>query len=136
MDFDALISYLAELALNNNKPWFEAHRPTYERLRGDWMAFVGQLILVIAQFDPAVSIVSAKDTMFRINRDVCFSKDKTPYKTAFSAAVCPQGRSSGLPAYYFHITEAAELMIAGGVYMPQPDILAQIRKYIAEYPDR
>ncbi|MGE5603896.1 MAG: DUF2461 domain-containing protein [Nitrososphaerales archaeon] len=136
MDFDALVSYLAELALNNNKPWFDEHRPIYERLRGDWLAFVGQVIPGIAQFDPPVTIVSPKDSMFRINRDVRFSKDKTPYKTSFSAAICPQGRSSGLPSYYFHITEAAELMIAGGIYMPQPDILGQIRKYIAGYPDR
>jgi uncharacterized protein (TIGR02453 family) len=136
MDFDALISYLGELALNNNKPWFDEHRATYERLRGDWLVFVGQVIPGIAQFDSAVSIVSPKDTMFRINRDVRFSKDKSPYRTTFSAAICPQGRSSGLPAYYFHITEAAELLIAGGIYMPQPGILGQIRKYIAEYPDR
>jgi uncharacterized protein (TIGR02453 family) len=136
MDFSALTAYLAELALNNNKPWFEEHRATYERLRGDWLAFADQVIAGIAQFDPAVSIVSPKDAMFRINRDVRFSKDKTPYKTTFSSAICPQGRTSGLPAYYFHVTESAELMIAGGVYMPQPNILGHIRKYIAEYPDR
>jgi uncharacterized protein (TIGR02453 family) len=136
MDFAALTGFLAELAFNNNKPWFDEHRPTYERLRGEWLEFVGRVIKGVSQFDPAVDIVSPKDTMFRINRDVRFSKDKRPYKTAFSAAICPQGRSSGKPSYYFHITETAELMIAGGVYMPEPGTLGQIRKFIAEHPEK
>jgi uncharacterized protein (TIGR02453 family) len=136
MDFADLIAFLSELALNNNKPWFEEHRATYERLRGDWLAFVGQVIAGIAQFDPSVGIVSPKDALFRINRDVRFSKDKRPYKTTFSAAICPQGRNSGLPSYYFHITEAGVLLIAGGVYMPEPTILGRVRQHIAEHPER
>jgi len=136
MDFPALVTFLSELALHNDKPWFAEHRPTYERLRGEWQAFVGQVIVGIAQFDPSVSIVSPKDTQFRINRDVRFSKDKRPYKTTFSAAICPQGRTSGLPAYYFQVNETAALLIAGGVYMPEPAILGQIRQHIAEHPER
>jgi uncharacterized protein (TIGR02453 family) len=136
MDYPALIDFLAELALNNNKPWFEAHRPTYERLRSEWLALVGQVIDGTALFDPDVAIVSAKDASFRINRDVRFSADKRPYKTTFSAAVCPQGRGSGLPAYYFQINEAGALFIAGGVHMPAAPILGRIREYIAEHPER
>ncbi len=136
MDFPAVIAFLSELALNNDKPWFEEHRPTYERLRGEWLAFVRKVIDGISLFDPSVGIVSPKDALFRINRDVRFSADKRPYKTTFSAAICPQGRSSGLPAYYFHITEAGELLIAGGVHMPAPAILGRIRQHIAEYPER
>ena len=136
MDFPALIAFLSELSENNAKPWFEEHRPTYERLRGDWIAFVGQVIDGISQFDPSVGIVSPKDALFRINRDVRFSADKRPYKTTFSAAICPQGRNSGLPVYYFHVTEAGELLIAGGVYMPDPATLARIRQHIAEHPER
>ena len=136
MDFPALITFLSELALNNNKPWFEEHRPAYEQLRGEWLAFVGQVIDGISQFDPSVGIVSPKDALFRINRDVRFSKDKRPYKTTFSAAICPQGRSSGLPAYYFQIDEAGALFIGGGVWMPEPTILGQIRQHIAEHPER
>ena len=136
MDFKALIAFLAELSENNAKPWFDEHRPTYERLRDEWNAFVGQVIDGISHFDPSVGIVSPKDAMFRINRDIRFSKDKRPYKTTFSAAICPQGRNSGLPVYYFHVTETGELMIAGGVYMPEPATLARVRKHIAEHPER
>jgi len=136
MDFHALIAFLSQLSENNTKPWFDEHRSVYERLRGEWIAFVGQVIDGISHFDPSVGIVSPKDALFRINRDIRFSADKRPYKTTFSAAICPQGRNSGLPVYYFHVTEAGELLIAGGVYMPDPATLARIRKHIAEHPER
>jgi uncharacterized protein (TIGR02453 family) len=136
VDFSALIDFLSELAMHNNKPWFEAYRPAYERLRDEWLIFVGQVIDGTAQFDPNVGIVSPKDALFRINRDIRFSPDKRPYKTTFSAAICPQGRSSGLPAYYFQVNEAGGLLIAGGVHMPGSSILGQIRQHIAEHPER
>jgi uncharacterized protein (TIGR02453 family) len=136
VDFPALIAFLSELALHNNKPWFEEHRPTYERLRDEWLAFVGQVIAGTAEFDPNVAIVTPKDALFRINRDVRFASDKRPYKTTFSAAICPQGRASGHPAYYFAVSEAGALLIAGGVYMPASTILGRIRQYIAEHPER
>jgi uncharacterized protein (TIGR02453 family) len=136
MDFPALVDFMSELARQNNKPWFEAHRPAYEQLRDEWLAFVGQVIEGTAQFDPNVGIVSPKDALFRINRDVRFSPDKRPYKTTFSAAICPQGRSSGLPAYYFQINEVGVLLIAGGVHMPGPAILDRIRQHIADHPER
>lgn len=149
MDFPALIAFLTELAQHNNKPWFEEHRLTYERLRGEWLAFVGQVIAGIAQFDPSVGSVTPKDALFRtpalalarragasVNRDVRFAKDKRPYKMTFSAAICPQGRNSGLPVYYCHITEAGVLLVAGGVYMPEPTILGQIRQHISEHPEQ
>jgi uncharacterized protein (TIGR02453 family) len=88
------------------------------------------------QFDPQVGIIEPKDCMFRINRDVRFSSDKSPYKTSFSAAICPQGRSSNLPAYYFHITEKGEFLAAGGVYAPDATQLGLIRRHIAEQPAR
>jgi uncharacterized protein (TIGR02453 family) len=136
VDFSALIDFLSELAMHNNKGWFEANRRAYERLRDEWLAFVGQVIEGTAQFDPKVGIVSPKDALFRINRDIRFSPDKRPYKTTFSAAICPQGRSSGLPAYYFQVDEAGGLLIAGGVHMPAPAIRGQIRQHIAEHPER
>ena len=136
MDFPALIAFLSELALHNNKPWFEEHRSTYERLRDEWLAFVGQVIDGSSQFDPNVGVVSPRDALFRINRDIRFSPDKRPYKTTFSAAICPQGRSSGLPAYYFQINEAGGLLIAGGVHMPAPAMLGEIRQHVAEHPER
>jgi uncharacterized protein (TIGR02453 family) len=136
MDFPELIAFLSGLAMHNEKPWFEEHRSRYERLRSEWLSFVGQVIAGASQFDPSVDIVSPKDALFRINRDIRFSADKRPYKTTFSAAICPQGRNSGLPSYYFQVNEAGVLLIAGGVYMPAPPILGRIRQFIAEHPER
>jgi uncharacterized protein (TIGR02453 family) len=136
MDFDALIAFLSQLAEHNHKPWFDEHRSTYERLRSEWIVFVGQVIDGISQFDPGVGIVNPKDALFRINRDVRFSADKRPYKTTFSAAICPQGRNSGQPVYYFQVDETGALLIAGGVYMPEPATLGRIRQFIVRHPER
>lgn len=134
MDFVALNAFLAGLSLNNHKTWFDEHRATYQDLRDQFTALVGQVIDHIAAFDPAVGMIHPKDALFRINRDVRFSPDKRPYKTTFSAAICPQGRNSGFPVYYFQINEKGDLFIAGGSYMPPPPLLAQIRQHIAQDP--
>jgi uncharacterized protein (TIGR02453 family) len=136
MDFAALNAFLAELNLNNHKAWFEEHRTTYQALRDQFTAFVGQVIDGIAAFDPPAGVVHPKDALFRINRDVRFSPDKRPYKTTFSAAICPQGRNSGYPVYYFQVNELGDLFIAGGSYMPPPPLLAQIRQHIARHREQ
>jgi uncharacterized protein (TIGR02453 family) len=74
--------------------------------------------------------------LFRINRDVRFSRDKSPYKTQFSAILCPQGRNVNLPSYYFHIAAGGELMAGGGMYAPDPAQLAAVRRYIQAHPHR
>ena len=136
MDTKALTDFLSELALNNNKAWFDSHRAAYDRLRDEWFALVSRVIEGAARFDPGVAIIAPRDTAFRINRDIRFSPDKRPYKTNFSAVICPQGRKSGMPAYYFSLDEAGRLFVGGGVYMPEPTVLARIRAHIAAHPDR
>jgi uncharacterized protein (TIGR02453 family) len=136
MDFEALLAFLSALAENNNKAWFDEHRETYEWLRGQFLGLVTRVLDGVSLFDAQVGIVEPKDCLYRINRDIRFSPDKSPYKTYFSAAICPQGRSSNLPAYYFHITEKGEFLAAGGLYMPEPGQLALIRRHIAEQPAR
>ncbi len=134
MDFEALVAFLAGLAQNNNRAWFDEHRATYERLRREFAGFVGQVIDGISAFDQTVAVVEPPDAMFRINRDLRFSPDKRPYNTTFSAGICGQGRSSNQPTYYFHITEAGVLLIAGGLYAPDSRQLALIRRHILEEP--
>jgi uncharacterized protein (TIGR02453 family) len=136
MDFEALVAFLSELAQNNNRAWFNEHRPAYERLRREFAGFVGEVIDGIAAFDPTVAVVEPPDAMFRINRDLRFSPDKRPYNTTFSAGICGQGRSSNQPLYYFHITEAGVLLLAGGLYSPDSRQLALIRRHIVEEPVR
>ena len=136
MDFPRLVSFLAELAENNNKPWFEAHRDEYQALRDQFTDLVGELIGRISEFDDSVRWVDPKSCLFRIYRDVRFSREKTPYKTTFAASIGERGRKDDAPGYYFHVDEKGALLVAGGVYMPPTERLARIREYIADHPEK
>lgn len=137
MDFSRLSTWLADLAANNEKGWFEANRAEYQALRDDFHAFVGEVIADIAAWDDTVRWVDPKDCVYRIYRDVRFSPDKTPYKTTFSAVISERGRHEGHgPSYYFQVDQNGVLMAGGGVWMPGKDRLALVREHIAEHPER
>ena len=136
MNVRALVEYLAGLAENNNRAWFAMTKPSYDILRAEFTELVGQLIAGAAKFDPAVAGQDPKKAQFRINRDLRFSKDKSPYKTHFSAVIAPAGRKDPGSHYYFHIDHEGKLLVAGGCYMPPPDVLAKIRAYIVREPAR
>jgi uncharacterized protein (TIGR02453 family) len=136
MDFPRLSRYLADLAANNDKAWFEANRAEFQALREDFAAYVGRVIAGIAQWDASVRWVDPADCIYRIYRDVRFSRDKTPYKTTFSAVIHERGRRGGGPSYYFQVDEKGMLMAGGGVWMPEPERLALIRGHVAEHPER
>lgn len=133
-----LTQFLAELAENNNRAWFVMNKPRYDILRAEFLELVTGLIREIAKFDPAVADCNPKKALFRINRDMRFSREKIPYKTHFSAAITASGlkkpSQGGGPAYYFHIDEKGTLLFAGGEYMPPPDRLRAIRQRIDDDP--
>ncbi len=133
-----LMQFLAELAENNNRAWFVMNKPRYDILRAEFLTLVTHLIAEISKFDPAVVDCNPKKALFRINRDMRFSSDKSPYKTTFSAAITASGlkkpSQGGGPAYYFHIDANSTLLIAGGEYMPPPDRLRAIRQHIIADP--
>lgn len=136
MNAAALVNFLQELAENNTKLWFDAHRAQYQALRQEFTRLVGEVIAGVGAVDAAVAGLAPAECIFRINRDVRFSRDKSPYKTQFSAAICPQGRGTGMPSYYFHIDATGELLIGGGIYAPTPEQLANARRFILAHPDR
>jgi uncharacterized protein (TIGR02453 family) len=129
-----LIQFLAELSENNNRAWFVMNKPRYDILRAEFLELVTTLIADIAKFDPAVTGCNPKKALFRINRDMRFSHDKSPYKTTFSAAITSSGlkkpSQGGGPAYYFHIDANGTLLVAGGEYMPPSDRLRMIRQHV------
>lgn len=133
-----LVRFLEELSENNNRAWFVMNKPRYDILRAEFLDLVTGLIDEIARFDPAVAACNPKKALFRINRDMRFSKDKSPYKTHFSAAITASGlkkpSQGGGPAYYFHIDAAGQLLVAGGEYMPPPERLRAIRRQITVDP--
>jgi len=134
MHVPALIQYLKGLEENNNKAWFVMNKPSFDILREEFVALVGEVIARGAVFDQRIAGVDPKKALFRIYRDVRFAHDKTPYKTTFSAAISADGKKSQGPMYYFHISAKGELFTAAGCYMPQKDLLAAIRRHIAEQP--
>ncbi len=125
----SIIDFLYLLKENNNRDWFQANKNLYEDARSDFEQFVEFLIPVIQSFDPRIGNLLAKQTMFRIYRDVRFSKDKTPYKTYFGSYIAPGGRKSIQCGYYMHI-EPGNCFLAGGAHRPQGEHLKNIRSEI------
>lgn len=123
------LQFLKDLKRNNNKNWFEAHRDKYEDARTNFSSFVETMISKIGQFDEPIGHLKVKDCIFRINRDVRFSKDKTPYKVNLAAAFSAGGKKAAVGGYYFHL-EPGRSFAGGGFYTPMPDQLAKIRQEI------
>src|SRR6476469_4765235 len=96
------LKFLSQLKKNNNKAWFDAHRIQYEAARTDFSNFIQLVIEALQKSDPTLTGLTAKDCLFRINRDIRFSKDKSPYKTNFGAIIKQGGRNSAYAGYYFH----------------------------------
>lgn len=128
-----LVIFLKHLKANNNKQWFDEHRAEYTELRAEFSEFVQRIILLIAEFDPAVKHVTAKEAIYRINRDIRFAKDKTLYKTNFGAEIGP-GKKGVAPGYHLHIDYDGTVMVAGGLYMVSPQQLSAIRDSIVRKP--
>lgn len=127
---DGFNRFFKDLAKNNNKEWFDANRKRYEaEVKEPFAAFVEAAIAQIRQHDKAVDI-EAKDAIFRIHRDVRFSKDKTPYKLEASAIISPAGRKDHtVPGIYFALGPEA-VKFYGGCYMPDKPQLERIRTAI------
>lgn len=142
IEFREALDFLRELAANNHKAWMDENRPRYKLHRGRFEAWVEELVDRISAFDGAVSGLKAKDCTYRMNRDIRFSADKSPYKTHFSAFIAPRGKNSGLAGYYVHIEPATagcsmighSILAAGQVCIP-PAILRSIREEIIDHGD-
>lgn len=128
---DELFSFLDSLSRNNNREWFAAEKPRYEALRARWTAELQQMIDALAEYDPTLAHVEARTCLYRIYRDIRFSKDKSPFKTYFSALVSPRGRHTDRGAYYVHVG-ADECGLYGGVWNPPSPMLKKLRKAIVD----
>jgi len=122
------LQFLSILKENNNKPWFDANRKTYETAKKNFAEVVQELIKGIGKFDKSIeeAQLEVKNCTFRINRDVRFSKNKDPYKTNFGASFSKGGKKAHSAGYYLHI-DPSECFLAGGIWMPEPDDLKKIR---------
>ncbi len=123
------LAFLANLKANNYREWFQDHKKTYEAAKQNFVAFIQLVIDELGKTDTSIAGLAAKDCLFRINRDVRFSKDKSPYKTNFGASINKGGRKGMGAGYYFHC-EPASAFLGGGVYQPPADITQKIRQEI------
>jgi uncharacterized protein (TIGR02453 family) len=126
---EATLKFLKGLKKNNNKPWFDAHKAQYELAKNDFEQFIQQLIDAHAKKDKDLAGLTGKKCVFRIYRDVRFSKNKTPYKNNFAASMDRGGRKSGFAGYYFHL-EPGQSFIGAGIWQPEPPALKNIRQEI------
>jgi uncharacterized protein (TIGR02453 family) len=124
-----ILPFLEQLQENNNREWFQANKILYDNAKEEFERFINSLIPAIAKFDDSAKLMTAKECIFRIFRDVRFAKDKSPYKTNFGAFIAKGGRKNHGPGYYFHL-QPGESFLAGGVWMPSPDIMKKIRQEI------
>lgn len=128
------LQFLKELKQNNDRDWFSENKPRYEKAKMEFEQFIDELIPAIAVFDPGIAHQTAKKCVFRIYRDVRFSKDKSPYKTNFGAHITAAAKKSEIHSqagYYFHL-EPGQSILAGGAYLPKGDWLRAIRAEIDE----
>ncbi len=123
------LKFLKNLKKNNNKSWFDAHRKEYEAAKIDFENFIQSVLDKHGKNDADLKELAAKKCMFRINRDIRFSKDKSPYKTNFGASMDKGGKKSGFAGYYFHL-QPGKSFLGGGLWMPQPDALKKVRQEI------
>jgi uncharacterized protein (TIGR02453 family) len=114
-------TFLNKLAKNNDRDWFNENKPEYKAIESEVKEFFNELLLKMQSYDKLEKL-----KMFRIYRDVRFSKNKDPYKIHISGnyiRIKPDLRGS----YYLHIQPGASF-IATGFWAPEKDDLLRIRK--------
>ncbi len=130
---ETVLTFLRELKKNNTREWFQVNKDWYQEAKIAFEDIVAETIKEISAFDNDIGLLSPKDCVFRIYRDVRFSKNKDPYKTHMGAAFCKGGRKSGYAGYYIHVDPDASFS-GGGIWQPEPVILKSIRYEILHFP--
>jgi len=124
------LQFLTKLKKNNSREWFNLHRADYEAAKENFIELVNQILANTSQFDQELSLLTYKDCIFRINRDVRFSKNKDPYKNNMAAYFVKGGKKSWLAGYYFHCEPGGKSFIGGGLYGGEPDQIKKVRQEI------
>ncbi len=131
MNFNDILFFLSELSKNNNREWFSDNKEKYLKVKNDFEQIIQEFIPRIRSIDSSIGAIEAKDCVFRIYRDVRFSKNKDPYKIHFGAYISKDGRKGRKAGYYLHI-QPGQSFIAAGAYMPEAELLKEIRYEIFE----
>ena len=125
-----ILDFLSELKEHNQKEWMDANRSFYEQAKKEFHRLVTDILEPMKEFDPSLAMLSVKDCIFRLNRDIRFSADKSPYKTWMAAVFSEGGKKSINAVYYLHLQPGDESMVAGGMYQPAGEQLRKIRQEV------
>ncbi|WP_309640801.1 DUF2461 domain-containing protein [Flavobacterium sp.] len=128
------LQFLEDLKANNNREWFLANKKRYEAYKSDYHKLISDLLEVMKPLDASLEMLEVKNCTFRINRDIRFSKDKSPYKTHMGIWLASGAKNAESSGYYLQI-DKENSFVGGGMYCPMPDQLQKIRKEINFFYD-
>lgn len=135
MNTQAILDFLRQLIVNNNREWFNQHKQLYLDCKADFESFVNQYIDKLSVAEPGLRGLTAQECEWRIYRDTRFSADKTPYKDHFGAFLAPHGgKKSPYGGYYLHLTPNG-CMFAGGIWGPEKNLLQALRQSVLDNYD-
>lgn len=126
------LQFLDDLKANNNREWFLDNKKRYEIFKKDYHQLVADFLHIMKPLDPTLEMLEVKNCTFRINRDIRFSKDKSPYKDHIGVWISSGTKGMNRSGYYVHIARTGSF-IAGGLYCPEADDLKKVRKEIAYF---
>lgn len=126
--------FLSDLKDNNNRVWFNGNKDRYDKAKENFSEFIQHIINQLASIDPSIGMITPKDCVFRIFRDLRFTPNKSPYKNHMGAYIARGGRKNHWAGYYIHI-EPNGSFVSGGIHKPQSKIIRSIRKDMDFYSD-
>lgn len=132
-----ILNFMKEFQKHHHKYWFSQHQDEWKNVRISFLEYISNLSTDISKYDEHVAKNKENQKvvkMFRINRDIRFSKDKIPYKRNISGTIAAGSMSEGFPGYYISIEPGNKSYVGGGIYMPDPATLKRIRTKIDQSP--
>lgn len=126
----SVLAFLSQLRVHNDREWFNSHKAEYQECYARFVAFSEEYIRRLGEIDESVAGLQAKDCIWRIYRDVRFSKNKNPYKEWFGVFPAAKGgKKSQRGGYYVHL-QPGHCLFAGGIWDPSPELLKALRTEI------
>ena len=134
MQTKVILDFLNDVAANNDRAWFQAHRKQYDEAKAEFDKYVQVIINRITEFDPSIAHITVRDATYRFYRDTRFSPDKSPYKRHFGAYVAAHGKKAFHGGYYIHLQPGNCMLSCGCYYLPT-NILTACRNEIMANTD-
>lgn len=134
MKLNRTLEFLSRLEGNNSFEWMNKHKKEYQIAKDEFLQFIEELLVLIAEFDPSAAHLEPKNLVYRLNRDTRFSHDKTPYNPAFRAHISIAERKP-IPAGYYLCIKPNQSFLGGGVFAVQfSQATEMIRDHLVSHP--